>query len=248
MSLRSEEKSKQTFQYGNKTIEYILIKSKRRKTCEVIVEKDEITIRAPFDKSLMEVESILNDKIKWISQKQKEIQSEKPEVVKPSFEDDSTLPYLGKNFKLKIIYIIEKTPMKFEFSNDLFYVYLSKRENKISENIRSLYNDWLIAKANQIFQEKVNQFSRIVGINPNRIVIKNLKNRWGSVTKNKTINLNVNLIKAPDDIINYIIIHELCHFKVKGHSYIFWNYLKHFVPDYEQKVEWLRVNSINLIT
>jgi len=59
-----EFKSKHTFQYGNKTIEYNLIQSKRRKTCEVIVEKEQIIIRAPFDKSLKEIEQILNDKIK----------------------------------------------------------------------------------------------------------------------------------------------------------------------------------------
>ena len=124
MNLHSEEKSKQTFQYGNKTIEYILIKSKRRKTCEVIVDKDEITIRVPFDKPIIEVEGILNDKIKWISQKQKEIQNEKPEIVKPSFDDHSTFPYLGNNYDLKII-MIKKIKEKIEFSNDIFFVYLA---------------------------------------------------------------------------------------------------------------------------
>src|SRR6476469_1075939 len=103
-----EVKSMQEFQYGNKTIEYNLIQSKRRKTCEVIVDKDEITIRAPFDKSIKEVEQILNEKIKWISQKQKEIQNEKPEIVKPLYDDRSTLPYLGNNYDLKIIYNIKE--------------------------------------------------------------------------------------------------------------------------------------------
>jgi predicted metal-dependent hydrolase len=66
-----EKKSKQAFQYGNKTIKYVLIKSKRRKTCEVIVDKDEITIMVPFEKPLMEVESILNDKIKSFSKEKR---------------------------------------------------------------------------------------------------------------------------------------------------------------------------------
>src|SRR4051794_16760823 len=92
-----EIKTKQTFPYGSKTIEYNLIQSKRRKTCEVIVDKDEITIRVPFDKPVIEIEKILNDKLKWISQKQKEIQNEKPEIVKPLFDDRTTLPYLGNN-------------------------------------------------------------------------------------------------------------------------------------------------------
>ncbi len=54
-------------------------------------------------------------------------------------------------------------------------------------------------------------------------------------------------MKAPEDIIDYIIIHELCHFNVKGHSYLFWNYLKQFVPDYKQKIDWLSRNSANLL-
>ena len=72
MNLMSSLKSKQSYQYGTRKIDYILIKSKRRKTSEVIVDKDEITIRAPFDKSISEIEKILDDKIRWILKKQKE--------------------------------------------------------------------------------------------------------------------------------------------------------------------------------
>ena len=64
--------TKQSYQYGTRKVDYILIKSKRRKTSEIIVDKDEITIRAPFDKSISEIEKILDDKIKWILKKQKE--------------------------------------------------------------------------------------------------------------------------------------------------------------------------------
>jgi predicted metal-dependent hydrolase len=78
--------------------------------------------------------------------------------------------------------------------------------------------------------------------------MKDLRNIWGSVTKNKTINLNVNLLKAPEDIIDYIIIHELCHLKIKGHSHLFWDYLKQFVPNYIQNIKWLNRNSNSLIT
>ncbi len=249
MNLRSEEKSKQTFQYGNKTIEYFLIKSKRRKTCEIIVDKDVITIRVPFDKPLIEIESILNDKIRWISQKQKEIQNEKSEIFKPLFDDNSTLPYLGKNYPFEIKYDENKGIERIEFDSDkfIFYLNLDIKEKKPKEKLKSIYRDWLVLQANQIFKGKVSQHTKIVDASPKRIVIKNLKNRWGSVTKNKTINLNVNLMKAPEDIIDYIIIHELCHFKVKGHSYMFWNYLKQFVPDYTQKVKWLNTHSKNLL-
>ncbi len=145
-----EIKSKHTFQYGNKTIGYNLIHSKRRKTCEVIVDKDEITIRPPFNKTIKEVEQILNDKIKWISQKQKEIQIDKPEIIKLVYNNNSTLPYLGKNYKLKINYNTEKEE-KIEFNSDIFAFYTNQEETKINEKIRSLYDQWLFAKANQTY-------------------------------------------------------------------------------------------------
>ena len=83
---------------------------------------------------------------------------------------------------------------------------------------------------------------------PQKIILKNLKNRWGSVTKKDTLNLNRNLMKAPNDIIDYIIIHELCHLTIQGHSHHFWSFLKQFVPNYQKKIDRLNRNSESLIS
>lgn len=118
----------------------------------------------------------------------------------------------------------------------------------LRSKVRYLYNKWLILKAKEIFLIKVNKYSKIIGVSPpQRIILKNLKNRVGSVTKRDIINLNRNLIKAPSDIIDYISIHELCHLKIQEHSHHFWSYLRQFVSDYEKKIEWLHRNSESLI-
>ena len=65
---------------------------------------------------------------------------------------------------------------------------------------------------------------------------------------NNIISLNVNLTKAPSEIIHYIIIHELCHFKITGHSYNFWNLIRSYVPDYPKLIEWLNINGKNLLS
>ena len=75
-----------------------------------------------------------------------------------------------------------------------------------------------------------------------------MKNRWGSLTKNKKIVLNINLLKTPEEIIDYIIIHELCHLKIQGHSHNFWNFLHKFVPDYQNRIDWLQRNSESLFS
>lgn len=88
---------------------------------------------------------------------------------------------------------------------------------------------------------------KIINVHPKKIAIKRLKNRWGSISKNDTLNLNVNLVKAPLEVIDYIIIHELCHLIIKGHSYRFWNLLKRFVIDYQDKINWLAKNGPYLL-
>ena len=118
---------------------------------------------------------------------------------------------------------------------------------KIIIKFKTLHDDWLYHKAEIIFKEKTEILSKTLDVKPNRIVIKNLKNRWGSITKNNNINLNINLIKAPPRVIDYIIFHELCHFKIIGHSFRFWNLLKRYFPDYPKYVDWLNINGKNLL-
>jgi len=62
-----------------------------------------------------------------------------------------------------------------------------------------------------------------------------------------TINLNVDLVKAPEDVVNYIVLHEICHLKIKEHSHHYWELLHKFMPDYEKKVNWLNINGSNLL-
>ncbi len=82
---------------------------------------------------------------------------------------------------------------------------------------------------------------------PPRLVTKHLKNRWGSVTKEGVLNLNVNLLKAPTDVLDYIIVHELCHFTVKEHSHHFWSLVRNIMPVYKDKIAWLESNASLLL-
>ena len=102
-------------------------------------------------------------------------------------------------------------------------------------------------KAHTAFDENVKQYSIQLEVQPRQVIIKNLKSRWGSATKDKVINLNVNLLKAPVDVIGYVVLHELCHLKIKAHSHHFWDLLRKFMPHYHDKINWLKVNEATLI-
>jgi hypothetical protein len=71
------------------------------------------------------------------------------------------------------------------------------------------------------------------------ITIKNLRNRWSSLSKNDATNISFNILKAPEDVIDYTVLHELCHLKIKEHSHHYWNLVYNFMPNYHEKIEWL---------
>jgi predicted metal-dependent hydrolase len=67
------------------------------------------------------------------------------------------------------------------------------------------------------------------------------------IIKTGIISLNLNLVKAPEDVIDYIILHELCHLKIKEHTHHYWDLVHRFMPNYQVKIEWLNANGRNLI-
>jgi predicted metal-dependent hydrolase len=242
----------QKLEYGNSTINYTVIKSgRRRKTLEIIIKKDgKVTVRAPFDKSISDIEGFIQKNAKWILKKQLEYKNETPrQIMNPTYEEGSTLPYLGKNYPLKIVNHQKNKENNCELVNEEeFLVSLSINSRASKRRIKALYEEWLMLKAHPIFQDKVKEYSTQLAVEPSQIIIKNLKSRWGSATKGNVINLNVNLLKASEDVIDYVVLHELCHLKIKEHSHHFWNLAYKFMPNYHEKIKWLKINSASLVS
>lgn len=238
----------QKLHYGTRIIDYSIVRSRRRKTSEIIVDEDSVIVRTPYDKSLEEINDIVRGKANWIRKKQLEYKSVSPEIVRPVFEEGSTLPYLGRNYPFRIVNGPNESNSNenVKLVNDEFQIF-SRISRPSRKHIRFLYEEWLLDKARSIFEEKTQRYCMEVGIKPSQVIIKNLRNRWGSATKDNIINLNVNLVKAPESVIEYIILHELCHLKIKKHSHHFWGMLHQFFPDYQKNIKWLEANGRNLV-
>jgi predicted metal-dependent hydrolase len=134
-----------------------------------------------------------------------------------------------------------------QFINGEFVATIKSSKNSKTV-IKNLYESWLSDNAQITLREKVEKCSKKIGIAIERINIKNLRKRWGSLTKDKkTINLNVNLLKAPDDVLDYIILHELCHVKINDHSHHYWDLVRKYMPSYQEKIDWLNANTSILV-
>jgi predicted metal-dependent hydrolase len=241
---------KDRVRYGTITIPYHIIKTGRVKTSEVIVDADTriVTVRTPLEKDKHEIQRIILDKASWILQKQREFRENTPQLIKPTFKENSTLTYLGKNYPLVI-----KKKKKKQSENELQLIngefVATIKSSKNSKNlIKNLYESWLLDNAQIILKDKVEKCSKKIEIGIERVNIKNLKNRWGSLSKDKkTINLNVNLLKAPDDVLDYIILHELCHVNINDHTHHYWDLVRKYMPSYQEKIDWLNANTSILV-
>ena len=103
------------------------------------------------------------------------------------------------------------------------------------EEIRELAD-----KARKYIPERVTYFAEHMGVTYGRITIRNQKTRWGSCSSKGNLNFNCLLMLTPAEIIDYVVVHELCHRKEMNHSGAFWNEVEKVLPDYREAVRWLK--------
>ena len=98
-------------------------------------------------------------------------------------------------------------------------------------------------KAKKVIPERVEHYAKLAGISYNRIFIRLQKSRWGSCSVDGNLNFNCLLMLAPEDVRDYVVVHELCHRKEMNHSSAFWAEVARVVPDYREKERWLKENG-----
>lgn len=112
---------------------------------------------------------------------------------------------------------------------------------------RSTKRDYAANKdaALSLAKEKIERFNRIYRFKFNQINIKNQKTRWGSCSRKRNLNFNYKIVQLPKKIVDYIVVHELCHLKEFNHSQKFWNLVARAVPDYLDIRKELKQNKIS---
>lgn len=128
---------------------------------------------------------------------------------------------------------IRKSMEKIQEKKDFYEA--EKLEPLTNEEIRKLA-DWAL----QYIPERVETFSKLIGVSYGRITIRNQKTRWGSCSSKGNLNFNCLLMLAPLEVIDYVVVHELCHRKEMNHSKAFWEEVAKILPDYRIYVQWLK--------
>ena len=106
----------------------------------------------------------------------------------------------------------------------------------------------LAEKAAEVLPEKVSRFAQQLGVSYGRITIRSQRTRWGSCSAKGNLNFNCLLMLCPEEVQDYVVIHELCHRKEMNHSTVFWAEVERHCPDYRVHRKWLKDNGASLIS
>lgn len=226
---------KRTIIINGNIINYNLILKNKKNLSMKLSSEGELIVYAPMDISIEYIESILISKEKWIITNINKIENS----------------YINNNYN-KIYFLGSEFNSKIEFSNsdDIYLekdIIVIKTKNLEAGYIRGLLSSWYKVQANIIIKKRVTELTKKYYLFPSKTIIKNQKTRWGSCNSNKEIRLNWRLVLMPYYVMDYIIIHELCHLKHLNHSKDFWNLVENCDRNYKEAEKWLKENGINIM-
>jgi len=221
-------------------IPYTIVRSARRKTVGITVSPDNrVTVRVPSSLGEQRIRGIVAEKSAWIL-KRMALNRRRAQVIRPrEYSDGEAFLFLGTSYRLERVMGWKGVALM----DGRLCVGVSCEGDGCARNIAARIYRWYRAHALGILVERVNAYRERLGMTPNSVRIKALRSRWGSCSSRGNLNFNWLLVLAPIEIVDYVVVHELCHFVHPDHSSRFWKLVESVLPDFRERRKWLRVQG-----
>ena len=215
---------------------FLLIRSARRTLTMEIKPDATVVVRAPKRLPLREIQRFIASHDDWINRKQSQARS-RPQPQAKEFVDGEKFLITGNSCELLVV---GGTSKDVDFDGRLLL------SAQALPHAREAVTKWYRKQARAIFNDRVQEYSRIMGCRPAGIRITSPRRRWGSCGIKNCLNFNWRLVMAPPEIIDYVVIHELAHIKHKHHGRDFWDFVEEFAPRHRKTRLWLKEHGHSL--
>ena len=234
-------------QFGNKKINFEIKRGNRERAVAIHVHPGaEVTVLAPRNLNEEKIRMILWKKARWIIEKQEQLRNNGDSNQVKEFVSGESFPYLGRNYRLKVVKSSAGSDGKCKLVNGRLLVETNGKQDSESEKaiVRKALIEWYLEHAENKIKERVGRFALQIGRWPASVEVKNQVRRWGSCSRKGMVRLNWKIIMVPLSVIDYVIVHELCHLIYPQHSFQFWQNVQSIIPNYKKKRDWLKGNSL----
>lgn len=241
------------FQYGEESFPISVVKSKRKSLAISVGNDGTVKVKAPLGFSDEELLKWIKTKTAWIVRKRNEMLASATYQGTKKYVSGEKFLFLGEEYILEVR-ISDNRAGTVGIADNKLVVFVKEAEAVLATNdekdvdgyqeiVVHYLTSWYEKQAHIQIPKRVRHYANIVGEPYSRIFIKNQKSRWGSCSSAKNLNFNWRLMMAPLPVLDYVVVHELCHLKQMNHSKDFWAEVEKVLPDYKERKKWLDDNG-----
>jgi len=209
--------------------------------CIRIKPDNRIEVLAPNHISKADISSFVISKRQWIEKKQAFNCHVRTPYQAKHFIDGESFKLLDQDYTLQLTSSQEPRAMS---AAGLLQVSLADIGDK--QAVRKLIESWYQQQAQELLTSLCASCSRDIGVQAASVAIKSYRSRWGSCHHDGRIYFNWRIIMAPESVVRYVVIHELCHLLHANHSRAYWQTVESFMPDYRHSKAWLNIHGLGL--
>jgi predicted metal-dependent hydrolase len=224
-------------------ITYDVIRS-RRSTADIIIERDgTVVVRAPEWADDEQVAGIVESKHYWIYQGLAEWRDLNAARVLREYKNGEGFLYLGRAYRLLLVSDQEDA---LQLRNGRFTLRRDLVEQGEIAAAKTAFSEFYVAKGLERIRKRVEYYAPKVGFEPAVVEVKELGMRWATCSHGGKLSFHWKCMMAPQTIIDYVVVHELCHYHHRDHTDAFWNEVDKVMPDFRERKEWLRKHGAGL--
>ena len=232
------------FRIGEAEFDYTLRRSPTAKKASITVTPQSFELLVPDSATEAQIEAVLHRRRAWILNTARHMgQRAEAQVRVYSFVTGAKVPYRGRMARLTIE-PFDGPLVEVSFCNG----FVIRKPTHLGPDstdpvIESGLRLWLKRRVRDDAREFVRQHGERLGLKPRGIQIKDQKHMWGSCGQDRQINLNWHLVFAPKPVLEYAVVHEMCHLRHRNHEPEFWSLVGSILPDWEARKDWLDKNE-----
>lgn len=232
------------FQIGERQIAYNLRRSEKAKRATITVTPASFELIVPEAATEAQIEAVLHRRRAWIIQTVAAMQERaKAQARVYRFTTGAKVPYRGRMMRMTVE-PFNGTLVEVSFRNGfLIRTPRDLPDDAADAVIESALRLWLRRRVRDDARELVAKHGARSGLKPRGIQIKDQKHLWGACGQDRQIHLNWHLIFAPRPVLEYAVVHELCHLRHRNHAPEFWDLVGSILPDWEVRKRWLDENE-----
>ncbi len=197
-----------------------------------------VTVVLPTDAD-EEPETLLEENAAWVVEKKRKFEAYRDDMPERNHEAGAEFPYLGEEHEV----VVESRSASEVEDGKLRLAEHHVEQTSVKRALETLYR----RKARERFEDRADHYADEMGVEYEKIEVRNQRTKWGSCSTTGTLGLNWRLMMAPPEVADYVVVHEIAHLREANHDDEFWALVAEHDPDYEDHAEWLERNSVRLI-